>query len=133
MTNASDVPGPWAKTYAENCKIDMLEAYYADWSLNYDEDSIDRQVRIHRTESGRRGVELACVQEQGFPTDIRIADIGAGNGLVGQELLALGDSRILALDYTPKCWRLQRQRVVTKSYIVSKCWIPWASYTKIPI
>ena len=99
MTNASDLPGPWAKTYAANCKEDMLEAY-ADWSSSYDEDSIDKFGYV----APRRAAEELSrhAQEQGFPTDIRIADIGAGTGLVGQELLALGYSRILALDYSPE-------------------------------
>jgi predicted TPR repeat methyltransferase len=99
MTNASDLPGPWAKTYAANCKKDMLEAY-ADWSTSYDEDSIDKFGYV----APRRAAEELSrhVQERGFPKDIKIADVGAGTGLVGQELLALGHSRILALDYSPE-------------------------------
>jgi predicted TPR repeat methyltransferase len=99
LANASDLPGPWAKTYAANCKKDMLEAY-SEWSSSYDEDSIHKFGYV----APRRAADELNrhVQGQGFSKEIRIADIGAGTGLVGQELLNMGYSKVLALDYSPE-------------------------------
>ena len=101
-----DLPGPWAKTYQATTKEELLDAY-AEWSKTYDVDSIQRFGYLGPKRAAEELVKYLTGVEN--PT---IADIGAGTGLVGEELFAMlnGKCRIIAIDYSPEMLKIAEEK-----------------------
>ena len=105
-----DLPGPWAKTYQATTKEELIAAY-AEWSPTYDVDSIQRFGYIGPKRAAEELVRHLKAKESSHSSPT-IADIGAGTGLVGEELHALleGNCRITALDYSPDMLKIAEQK-----------------------
>lgn len=99
------LPGPWAKTYAARSRGDLLAAY-SEWAPTYDVDSVERFGYVAPERAAR--VLSDRLRETGRPSpkDCRILDVGAGTGLVGEELRRLGHGNVVGWDCSPDMLRV---------------------------
>lgn len=84
---------------------------YRDWAETYDKTMLDGLGYL----SPRLVSELLASGVPDF--NIRLLDVGAGTGLAGQELQALGFSNIDAIDYSAEMLSVAAQRNVYRSLI----------------
>eukprot|EP00040_Diaphanoeca_grandis_P006135 m.36098 g.36098 ORF g.36098 m.36098 type:complete len:302 (-) comp17260_c0_seq1:98-1003(-) len=120
-TPGAGLPSAWAKTYAATTKEGLMDAY-ADWSATYDEDSITRFGYVAPMRAAqilnRHLVErtLANTAHASSSTytpatsQARIVDIGAGTGLVGEELHRLGHTRVVGVDLSEAMLDIARDK-----------------------
>mmetsp|Transcript_26171 Transcript_26171/g.74393 ORF Transcript_26171/g.74393 Transcript_26171/m.74393 type:complete len:278 (+) Transcript_26171:128-961(+) len=110
-TNSSHVqpvlPDAWQKIFDAETSKD-LQQVYADWSRTYDTDSIDE----YGYRGPRRGAEEFHHQlsELGFSKTARLADAGAGTGLVGKHLHSFGYQDLTALDFSPEMLQVASEK-----------------------
>ena len=89
--------------------LDELNAVYADWAAQYDEDLVDAL--------GYAGPSCAAKMFSAeIPKDSRILDIGAGTGQVGEALHAEGFRNLEALDASPDMLDVAREKSVYSAY-----------------
>lgn len=108
------LPLAWKKTAVAETPEDLQQAY-AEWSESYDKDSVDRYGYV----GPRRGAEEFQRQLSAFhfTKDSRLADVGAGTGLVGKHLHDFGYHDLTAVDFSKEMLREAAKKKIYSSLI----------------
>lgn len=96
----TELPAAWAKTYAATTPDELRQAYRS-WAPTYCEDSIS--IFGYRAPSRAAQILSSYLDADYrlFGDSPAILDVGAGTGLVGERLHAMGHRNITACDISP--------------------------------
>ena len=123
MAASVDVSTRIAQVYAAR-DIGELATYYDAWAADY-----DRQIA---EEMGYRGPsEAAALLSRVLPKTAAVLDVGAGTGLVGLALRALGYRDLTAVDVSASMLRVAQRKCVYRALHVANIdkGLPWEQAT----
>lgn len=98
------------KVYTAKNHEELMDAY-KDWASDYDTDTVDRFGYVAHVATADA---LDKVMES---HDAYILDAGCGTGLVGEELLKMGYSRMDALDYSKEMLDVAAEKEIYQAHI----------------
>ncbi len=98
------------KVYTAQNSEDLMDAY-KDWAGDYDTDTVDRFGYVAHIASAR-ALDQVMENKEGL-----ILDAGCGTGLVGEELLKMGYTRMDALDYSKEMLDVAEQKNIYQDHI----------------